>query len=362
MKRFVAFVLALTLLCTSGALAATNSQKIISEYSEGLASMKKNGLNGYLDTKGEWAIKPQFDIASAFNNGMAYVTKGEEKFYVDTTGEVLVNVTAYDFWGYYEDLCRVSQWVQDETGEGQVRMYGYIDKTGEVVLPLKYRLANNFGCGVAVVAETQDELILIDKTGAKVAAMEIENPGEYFNWGSLTALYGEDLCVLKNYEKDVLHVFDKQGKLVFTLEGSAASVKNVYQEGMFAIRDKAGRVGYANKQGELVIDFYYMAKGMDSDFSEGLACVGDEIKGVMKYGYIDAQGNEVIKPRFEDARAFSCGLAAVKENGKWGFIDHEGNYVIEAQYNLVRGFESGVAIVDKGQDWYIIDTAGNIIY
>lgn len=55
-----------------------------------------------------------------------------------------------------------------------------------------------------------------------------------------------------------------------------------------------------------------------------------------KWGYIDAQGNVVIKPQFATARPFSEGLAAVQveENyvKKWGFIDRTGAFAIPAQY------------------------------
>jgi hypothetical protein len=43
-----------------------------------------------------------------------------------------------------------------------------------------------------------------------------------------------------------------------------------------------------------------------------------------RYGYIDNFGTEVIPPSFEDARAFSEGLAAVKIGGKWGYLAPDG--------------------------------------
>lgn len=55
--------------------------------------------------------------------------------------------------------------------------------------------------------------------------------------------------------------------------------------------------------------------------------------------------SEVIAPRYEAAREFSEGLAAVKENGKWGYIDTEGNTVIPFQYDGASSFAEGYAIV-----------------
>src|SRR5206468_8469070 len=54
-------------------------------------------------------------------------------------------------------------------------------------------------------------------------------------------------------------------------------------------------------------------------FAEGLCVI--HILGEDKYGFIDKTGKEVIPRKYDDARSFSEGLAAVKLNGEWGFID-----------------------------------------
>ncbi|EAH9640326.1 WG repeat-containing protein, partial [Campylobacter coli] len=48
-----------------------------------------------------------------------------------------------------------------------------------------------------------------------------------------------------------------------------------------------------------------------------------------KYGFIDKNGEFVIKPNFDDAWYFREGLAKVGLNGKYGFIDKSGKIVIE---------------------------------
>ena len=63
-----------------------------------------------------------------------------------------------------------------------------------------------------------------------------------------------------------------------------------------------------------------------------------------KWGYIDQVGKFVIEPRFNDAQAFTEGIAFVKvggndangsatsaadAEGKWGYIDKAGRYVWE---------------------------------
>ena len=44
-------------------------------------------------------------------------------------------------------------------------------------------------------------------------------------------------------------------------------------------------------------------------------------------GYINLQGEEVVKPIYEEAPDFHKGFAAVRLNGKWGAIDSQGEIV-----------------------------------
>ena len=54
-----------------------------------------------------------------------------------------------------------------------------------------------------------------------------------------------------------------------------------------------------------------------------------------KYGFVDKNGNVVVKYIYDDAKEQnSSGFAAVKKDGKWGSINSKGNVVIEPTYNL----------------------------
>lgn len=58
-----------------------------------------------------------------------------------------------------------------------------------------------------------------------------------------------------------------------------------------------------------------------------------------------AVGKPVIAYRYQDARPFSDGAAAVKLDGKWGYIDRNGQWIIPARYEIpeVGSFSSGLA-------------------
>ncbi len=106
--------------------------------------------------------------------------------------------------------------------------------------------------------------------------------------------------------------------------------------------------------------------------SEGLVLVYD--KKTKKYGYVNLDGDWVIKPKFEGAHYFKNGLAAVAEkmnyhpdtnsdcgtpqpHAIWGFINSKGKYVIEPQYGTITDFYHGYSFVDHK----IIDSVGNYV-
>lgn len=64
-----------------------------------------------------------------------------------------------------------------------------------------------------------------------------------------------------------------------------------------------------------------------------------------KWGFCDSTKKMVLPTVFDEAYAFSDGLAAVELGDQWGFIDGAGNVVIPVIYASVEPFSKGVARV-----------------
>ena len=82
-------------------------------------------------------------------------------------------------------------------------------------------------------------------------------------------------------------------------------------------------------------------------FSDGLAGVQKD----GKYGYIDKEGKVIIPFEYDDAKSFSEGLAAVKKDGKYGFVDKEGNEVIPFMFSQVYDFHNGLVYAHIEENW-----------
>jgi hypothetical protein len=80
------------------------------------------------------------------------------------------------------------------------------------------------------------------------------------------------------------------------------------------------------------------------------------------YGFIDYDGNPLIKPEYESLGFFQEGLAYAQKNGKYGYIDKGNNIIIPFNYDSAGDFEEGRAIIEKDNKVGIIDRSGQVIF
>ena len=110
------------------------SPKVVAmkDVSEGLAAAKAdNGLWGYVDADGNWAIKPLYSFAADFSDGVALVSDSPNEVFqvIDPTGKQLseISVKGIRILEHYHEGVLVYQ-------DLKVGGYGLLDKQGSVVL------------------------------------------------------------------------------------------------------------------------------------------------------------------------------------------------------------------------------------
>ena len=77
-----------------------------------------------------------------------------------------------------------------------------------------------------------------------------------------------------------------------------------------------------------------------------------------KYGYKDANGKEVVAPRFDLAYPLTEGMAAVRLDGKYGYLDASGKEVVALKYDFTWHFIGGYAAVKFNGRYGFIDKTG----
>ena len=83
-----------------------------------------------------------------------------------------------------------------------------------------------------------------------------------------------------------------------------------------------------------------------------------------KTGYINAQGEVVIKPQFDEVDFFLDGIAAVKLDGKWGFINRKGEMLVKPQfdgYHYCACVDGNLIVVTQDGKHGLINSKGKLV-
>jgi len=144
------------LIDTAGGSIIPPCYEEVSYFKEGLAYVKLSGHWGYVDPNGMIAIPFQYEQAFEFSEGLAEVCLNDSACgYIDTQGNIVIPLN-YDinFGGEFsEGLAEVRKY----------ELYGFIRKTGEVVIPVQHRTVadyNSFenGIGELLVKEKEGQI------------------------------------------------------------------------------------------------------------------------------------------------------------------------------------------------------------
>jgi len=283
--------------------------------------------------------------------------------------------------------------------------WGFIDRTGRIVVPLQFDSANDFHEGLGLVT-AKGKKIFIDAGGRVIITPQFDIVNN-FSEGLAAVNIGEtripNLGLISNPGR--WGYIDRTGKLVIPLKFTHAEN---FSEGLAAVRD-GDRGGFIDHQGKFVFDVsldvtlgfhegvvgvlwkgtltYFDRTGKripttvdygpkSNSFSEGLVPLS--IKG--KWGFMDQTGKLSIKPQFDDAEDFSEGLAPVKVQSAdtvwcpadtqgnrsgstmmYGYIDKTGKLVIPAVFNSAEPFSEGLASVRKCDQAFFIDKTGKTV-
>lgn len=150
----------------------------VTYFSNGLAAAAMEGKWGFIDDKGQWVINPQYESVGKFDSsGLAPVMIVEVEETVDE--QAATSWTQYHdqqaayaaSWGYtYQRPER-----PDFTRRTEKRVWGYIDKTGKIVITPQYVQAGNFGSGGLAPVMVGESWGYIDKSGTLKINPQFEN-------------------------------------------------------------------------------------------------------------------------------------------------------------------------------------------
>lgn len=359
----------------SGEFAVSPQYAYAMPFREGLAAvnvggtprdhdMPENGAWGFISYDGRFVINPVFasppngvvpwDISHAyklmhdgyiFSEGLAAVYNGQSWIYINTRGETVISGARWNESGAIQPIlsarCFSEGLAAVYTGGG----WGFIDRTGMLVTPARYLIPDDMRNGFASVITPARERVLIDQSGGR--------------------LFG-------------------QYRFTGPFDGGFAGCRAAFKAERYTGAEQRHKTGLVNRKGWFVIPAQFDQTG-SFDPQSGLLPVmvgaqmvkgpvfGEELHSATfqdgKWGYTDSTGNFVINPRYEEARQFSFGLAAVKTGGKWGYINTSGAYVCAPQFSFAGPFDGQLARVRLKTDQEIyrlkfgyMNVKGKVVY
>lgn len=276
-----------------------------------------NGLWGHIDEMGNWVIPPKFDSAGDFRGNYAWIQQGDREGFANRDGEIVLLldenvVTDSGYDGFYYGGRETGIWLlyKKATGKnslGTEWLEGFFDVQSGVYSGLKWRGVNH--------RESNSRLIAVaDETG---------------KWGYASRDTGE-LVIPYRYG-----AYDRGANFC---EGYAA----VYTEDENYVIQECYLLNEAGEETPLP-DGMQFANIYDPCVSEGLIAVEDENGRV---GYCNTACEVVIAPQFAEAEDFSGGYAAVKfSEEEWGIIDHAGNVLMRTSAPYDRHTQNGYYVL-----------------
>lgn len=221
-----------------------------------------------------------------------------------------------EFYGLYNSYnqkvleCEYEEFLPDSSGYVSIKknsLMGLIEEeTGKIMIPFIYKYLRDYSEGL-IAAENQNRKYgYLDVNGNIILPFVYDDAG--------------------NFSEGLAAVYRKTGNYMNTIGGLMEIEK----------------CGYIDKKGNVVIPFQYQIgpSMYQCEFHEGLAVQG-YTEGYLiarSYGYINKQGEWVIKPQYDDANRFKNGVAQVVLDKKIGYINAKGEQIIPCLYDEYSGW------------------------
>lgn len=256
---------------------------------------------GFIDMNGDWVIQPQWEDAEPFSEGVAYVRTESQHGYINAAGAYIITAKANE-WLAAGDFSEGRAWIQSSNG-----LCGYIDITGNLVVPCIYVETFNYSNGLARVKDDKGNLF-IDLDGKPLTDDHWKRASDY--------AYG---YAIVSDAQDQYGIINTNGQLVYPL--------NAYQ----------------------IMDIV-------SPYSAWIA-----LDDSGYYGLFQFETNKFCTPiqweiSFDDGGfPYRNGYYIVKKNGRYNLISEMGEVLLPVDYDIIFYPAQGdAAAIQDGREYPIV--------
>lgn len=276
-------------------------------FNDGLATFKKDSLEGAVNKNGKIIIPNEFEFIAEFHNGYARAKRNGKIGIINTKGKTIIPFQ-------YNDVGELFNGYSFSFRESEKSKQGLMDLKGNVILKPEYDF----------VFPWEDGIVYLTKDNANGIADKYGNiliPLEYKHITNLS---------------DGLMLLEKNGKYGFANRKGEITIPVIYDEagnfseGLAPVL-KDGKWGFINKTGQTAIDFKFI--GVMMPFEKGFAPYGK--------------------------RSFSSGGHYTSD--LWGLIDKKGNIVFENKYDSIVPGYNGNFVVEINDQKLLLNSSGKTI-
>jgi hypothetical protein len=278
----------------------------------GLAAVKTKGEYGLINQYGQFIVHPQYSYINPFSDSRAVVMDDKGFKVINERGKVLTGKD-YSYISNYQN----ERALFAGTAEDGRYLYGFLNKQGKEVIPLKYESATDFNEDKAVVRVAEGQYELIDRKGR------------------------------------TLHSFSK-------------AYVGAVSDGLMAFQLEAvGKFGFMNENGEVVIEPSFAGT---QPFKDGRAIVNTD-ETFFRYGLIDQSGRFIIEPDYNNILFLGEGRVALGKaidetipfaGSKYAIADLNGKILTEFKYMNVMEYTNGLASASDTRNTFFIDKNGQV--
>lgn len=325
-------------------------------------------MYGYIDYNGEEVLKTSYETITRVleyddKDDLYLIVRDHGKKGVFKNGKQIID---FNFQSInYSDKGNI--FVVEKTGK-----YGfYTNKGDEILAPkyTKYAIAGNY---ISVQKDGENKLFDLNgnliNTDTYLSMIEIEN-SSYFIAQKENGYYS---VISKEFQRDgnytfIAYAFDDL--FIFTTEDGKSGILNAWEgvkieptyDSILNVQDTKVFEARNNETGD--VDIYNSKLEKVSTINEGIVEKVDNNYVVVysnsQMQYFDKDGKAVKNTEvYPNNEIYSI----QGEDGKWGFCDKNGNIVVPCEYDIVSELnEYGFSAIKKDGKWGTVNSKGEVV-
>jgi hypothetical protein len=331
-----------------------------------IAIKSANDFYGFIDTTGNWIIKPIFDDAQNFTEGFAAVCKNDSCFFINKNGDKINSEIYEDVESFYNGIAivkkqnlsyllnRSGQIISDGYEEVNTssnnlyvcrknNLYGAIDSKANIIIPFVYTKLGDFKNGYSYYQK--EKIGLINNKNQILP--------DVWEWIS-EVNDNKQILVKQNQKFGLMHV---SGELLIDanydlITECAENIFMLVTNNLYGFYNTKDRCFISN------IEFTYKSMLKPEDYFNGnfFKLYKDNDVAIM-----DTNGKLLVNfGVYQNIQFNEENILKVQKNNKYGFLDIKLKSIIPIEFEHAENFSNNNCIVAKSNTYYIINKQGKI--